>query len=183
VQAAIGPRRMGTQYDQAKNQKNLCSAPVTDFMGRVFTIVIPDIETNYNQLPGINTYAKFVPALLTTKLGEVTNAIEQTQNTMLFDPANIAAITQATQPNCNANNATLMTLAEAGFCLVQPTIGGQSTNNEQLYAGTNSGYTACIQTGAQFVAVNYFSPKKTDAVLTSLFTPAVFGKYSFLHKK
>jgi hypothetical protein len=183
VQEAIGPRRMGTQYDQAKNQNKLCNAPVSDFMGRVFTIVLPDIETNYNQLPGINTYAKFVPALLATKLGEVTNAIEQSAYTMLFDPTNSAVITQATQNNCNTNIATPMTLAEAGFCVVQPTIGGQSTDNEQLFAGPSASYSACLQTGAQFVAVNYFSPNKTDAVLTSVFTPAVFGKYSFLQKK
>lgn len=183
VQEAIGPRRMGTQYDQAKNQNKLCNAPVSDFMGRVFTIVLPDIETNYNQLPGINTYAKFVPALLATKLGEVTNAIEQSAYTMLFDPTNSAVITQATQNNCNTNNATPMTLAEAGFCIVQPTIGGQSTDNEQLFAGPSASYSACLQTGAQFVAVNYFSPNTTDAVLTSVFTPAIFGKYSFLQKK
>lgn len=178
VQEAIGPNAMGAEWNNCQNQGQICSAPVSDFFSKVFLIVLPDIQSGYNSLPNINTYAAFTHAFLQTKLGGITNAMEQLPNTMVFEPSGSAAITVANQPACKAGLGQ-QTLAQMGFCLIQPTIGGSTTDNTQLYS--NPSYQTCLQSGAQFVAVNYFSPNSSDSVLSSTIFNDYFGKYSF-HK-
>ena len=136
-------------------------------MSRAFVIVIPDIESGYNSLPNINNYKDFIAQFQTTTLATYTNAIEQYPDTMFFDPTNTSAIV----PDA----------VKSAMVIVQPSIGGQSTDNTDLFAGTS--YTNCRNTGAQLVAVNLFSPNSGDATMISFFDPAVFGKYSFIPKQ
>lgn len=175
-QRAIGGRAMGPEWSKAANQSALCNAPVSAFMGKVFVIVIPDIQSGYNSLPNTNTYAGFTTQFLTTKMGEITNALEQTPNTIMFEPGTIGAISVPNQPNCVTGGGPI-SLAQAGFVLVQPTVGGQSTDNSALFS--ENSFTNCLQSGAQFVAVNLFSPTAADGPLMQYFDEAQFGKYSF----
>ena len=189
VQEAIGGNAMGAEWNKCLNQKSICTAPVVQFLSKVFLIVLPDIQPGYNSLPNINTYAGFTTAFLNTRLGEITNALEQTPNTMSFEPSGISAIPVARQAACASS--TLGPGGEqrgplgpggeqqqAGFCIVQPSIGGQTTDNSVLFSGQNS-YTACLQSGAQFVAVNLFSPNSNDGPLNTFFDPKYFGTFSF----
>lgn len=177
VHAAIAGNAMGTEWNKCMNQAAICTTPVSSFISKVFVIVIPDIQPGYNLLPNINTYAAFTPVFLTTRLGEITNALEQIPNTIFFEPSGMSTISAATQPPCGTSTSNA-SLAQAGFCVIQPSIGGQTTDNSVLYSGQNT-YTACIQSGAQFVAVNYFSKNSSDGPLTTVFDPKYFGKYSF----
>jgi hypothetical protein len=147
----------------------------------VFVIVIPDIQPSYNSLPGINTYAAFTTAFLTTTMGEITNALEQNPNTISFEPSGISAISTASQPACGSGTSAVaappQSLAQVGFCLVQPTTGGNTTDNSDLFS--QNSYTTCLQSGAQFVALNLFSHNSGDAPLHIFFEADHFGKYSF----
>lgn len=181
VQDAIGGNAMGAEWSKCINQKSICSAPVTQFLSKVFVIVIPDIQLSYNSLPGINTYAAFTAAFLTTTLGELTNALEQNPNTINFEPSGIAAISTASQPACGSGSTAVaappQSLAQVGFCLVQPSTGADTTDNAEFYS--QNSYISCLQSGAQFVAVNLFSQDTGDAVLNTFFESDRFGKYSF----
>jgi hypothetical protein len=177
LQKAIGGRAMGPEWNKFNNQKNIGTAPVSAFLSKVFLIVIPDIQPGYNSLPHTNTYSGFTTLFLQTRLGEITNMLEQNPNTVRFDPGNISAISSATQPNLVKVGGPLQSAAQNGFCLVQPTIGGQTTDNTKLFA--NNGYTTCIQSGAQFVAINLFSPNSADGPMNMFFNPSYFSKYSF----
>ena len=178
VQDAIGGNAMGAEWNKCLNQKSICTAPVVQFLSKVFVIVLPDIQPGYNSLPNINTYAGFTTAFMNTRLGEITNALEQTPNTMAFEPTGITAISATGQSNCTNPAGPQQSLAQTGFCLVQPSIGGQTTDNSQLFSGQGS-YTACLQSGAQFVAINLFSPNAADGPLNTFFDPAYFGTFSF----
>jgi hypothetical protein len=177
VRDAIGGHSMGAEWNKCVNQKSIGTAPVVSFLSKAFLIVIPDIQAGYNSLPNINTYSAFTPVFLGTRLGEITNAMEQNPNTISFEPSNITAISARDQPNCANPTGPQQSLAQVGFCLVQPTTGGEFTDNSYLYA--QNSYTACLQSGAQFVAVNLFSPERNDGPLNTFFDPAYFGKYSF----
>ena len=176
VQKAIGGNAMGPEWNKCLNQKSICTAPVAQFMSKVFVIVIPDIQPGYNSLPNVNTHSAFTTAFLTTRLGEITNALEQTPNTILFDPNGITAVSATGQANCANPTGPPQSLAQNGFCIVQPSIGGQTTDNTALFP---QGYQACLQSGAQFVAVNLFSQNTADGPLTTFFDDKLFGKYSF----
>ena len=178
VQDAIGGNAMGAEWNKCLNQKSICTAPVVQFLSKVFVIVLPDIQPGYNSLPNINTYAGFTTAFLNTRLGEITNALEQTPNTMVFEPSGITAISATGQSNCTNPTGPQQSLAQTGFCIVQPSIGGQTTDNSLLFSGQGS-YTACLQSGAQFVAINLFSPNATDGPLNTFFDPKYFGTFSF----
>jgi hypothetical protein len=165
VQTALGGHAMeAATWGNAKNQNAMTTAQVSQFLNRAFVIVIPDIETGYNSLPNINTYKEFIAQFQTTTMATYTNAIEQYPDTMFFDPTNTAAIV----PDA----------VKSAMVIVQPSIGGQSTDNTDLFAGTS--YTNCRNTGAQLVAVNLFSPNSGDATMISFFDQNVFGKYSFI---
>jgi len=181
VRDAIGGNAMGAEWNKCVNQKSICTAPVVQFLSKVFVIVIPDIDTQpggYESLPKINSYAGFVPVFLTTRLGEITNALEQTPHTICFEPSGVSAVSVASQGNCSNPTGPQQSLAQTGFCVIQPSTGGQTTDNSVLFSGQNT-YTACLQSGAQFVAVNLFSHNANDGPLDTFFDPAYFGKYSF----
>lgn len=173
VLESIGPHRLGAEWNKANNQKQLCNEPVRTFMNKACIIVCPDIQPGFNALPNINTWDGFKTQFLATTLGEATNVLEQGPNTVRFDPGNVAAITTANQANCQLGGPNL-TPAQAGFCVVQPSIGGTTTNNKDLYTTTT--YDACLKSGAQFVAVNLFSE---DDVSREFFDEELFAKYSF----
>ena len=185
LQNALGGHAMGSTYQTWQQQKNLCSMPVSEMLGAggtggfAYVIVLPDIPTNgYDVLPGVNTYSGFVNALKTTTLGELTNAVEQNLSTMLFTPGNTGPIAVANQPACTPGDSTAqITLAQAGFCVVQPSIGGQATDNGTLFK--DNSFQNCQKTGAQFAAVNLFSHDSSDGILQAWFDPKLFGKYSF----
>jgi hypothetical protein len=165
---------METQWDSMKNQGAICSAKIRDFMGRGFVIVSPDIQPGYNSLPNTNTWDSFTTQFLTTRMAEVTNMLESSPNTVFFGLGNLDAIASATKPSCVTGGAS-QTPAQAGFCVVQPTIGGITTSND-TQIGTSS-FQKARQVGAQFVGINYFT--ENDGLLDSVFDPAMFGKYSF----
>jgi hypothetical protein len=166
VQSALAGHGMeSATWGNANNQKALATEPVSSFASRAFVIVVPDIQTSYNVLPpNVRDYATFIKQLQTTTLGTYTNAIEQSANTIFFDPTNISAIT----PD----------MAGAGLLIVQPSIGGPATDNADLFSNTS--YSACQATGAQMVAVNLFSQDPNDATLQSFFNTNLFGTYSFI---
>lgn len=181
VRDAIGANRMSAEWNKCLNQRALCSEPVNSFLSKAFVIVIPDIQPGYNSLPNISTYPAFVAAFLETKMGEMTNAMEMQPNTMMFDPAGISGIASAAAAACTAVTLGPSSKASApqqkSFCIVQPSTGGQTTDNAVLFS--QSSYTACLQSGAQFVGVNLFSPNKDDGPLNTFFSPEYFGKFSF----
>lgn len=176
IKTALGSHRMETQWDSMNNQINLCSAKVSEFMGRGFVIVSPDIQPGYNSLPGVNTWDAFNTAFQTSRMAEVTNVLETVPNSVFFGLGNLDAIATATKPPCSTTGSAL-TPAQAGFCVVQPTIGGTTTDNDSQIGPDR--YTKARQVGAQFVAVNYFSPNKGDNIMNAVFAPTLFGKYSF----
>lgn len=184
VQEALGGHAMGANYSTWKQQGQLCATPISEFTapggqrgGYGFVVVCPDVSPGYNLLPGVNTYNGFLSVLAQTTLGQMTNAVEQNLNTVWFEPATIGPLSQATLPNCVAGNTTQLTPPQAGFCVVQPSIGGQTTDNTVLFK--DASFQSCAQTGAQLVAVNLFSPNTNDAILTQWLTPQQFGTYSF----
>lgn len=176
VKAALGEHRMETQWDSMKNQGAICSAKIREFTGRGFVIVSPDIQPGYNSLPNTNTWDSFRTQFLTTRMAEVTNMLESSPNTVFFGLGNLDAIASATQAPCQTGGSA-MTPAQAGFCVVQPTIGGTTNSNHDQIGMAN--FQKARQVGAQFMAVNYFPPDSTEDVLTAVFDPALFGKYSF----
>jgi hypothetical protein len=161
---------MNSSYSTCKNQTMMNVAQITDFNNKACVIVIPDIQTTYDSLPNINTYAAFTPAFLATTLGEATNYLEQGPQTVFFEPSGIASITS------NALNTK-------GFCLVQPSIGSTATTNDALFT---TDYGSCLKSGAQFVAANLFSPSNvstkgdSNSTLSLVFDQAKFGSFSFL---
>lgn len=167
---------MNSAYAGCKNQTKMFSAPINDFMSKVCIVVIPDINSGYNSLPNINSYPAFTAAFLPTTLGEATNYLEQTVNSVFFEPDGVATVSAANQPNSNTIGGPSQSLAQIGFTVVQPSIGSSITDNDRLFTTT---YTNCLQSGAQFVAVNLFSPKKNDGVLNTFFDPKYFGVHSF----
>ena len=177
VRTSIGGRSMGTEWNKCMNQNVIGTAPVNAFTSKVFVIVIPDIQSGYNSLPSVNTHSGFVAAFLNTRLGEITNALERTAQSIFFEPSGVGAIAAANQTNCENPAGPPQTLAQTSFTVVQPTIGGDTTVNDKLYE--NSGYVNCIQTGAQFVALNFFSSKEADGPMATFFDPNYFGTYSF----
>ena len=161
---------MNSGYSSCKNQNKMNTAPVNDFLNKVCVIVVPDIQPEYDILPdGNNTYVKFTTAFLGTTMGEATNYMEQGPQTVFFEPSGISKISEGA-------------LNTFGFCMVQPSIGGPTTNNDSLFT---TDYQTCMKSGAQFVAVNLFSPSNTSPksdsnnTLSLAFDPAYFGSYSF----
>ena len=177
IHESIQGHAMSSEWNKCLNQRAISTAPVNVFMSRVFIIVIPDINEEVNSLPGINTYAKFIPAFLETRLGEITNAIEQNPNTMMFEPRSISSVSDAGQPSTTIGGPA-MSLAQTGICVVHPSVGG-STLNSALFSEKD--YAACLQSGAQFVGVNLFSSDSIDSdkTLGTFFNEKQFGKYSF----
>ena len=176
VKSALGSHRMETQWDAMKNQGTLCSSKVSDFLGRGFVIVSPDIQSGYNSLPNTNTWDSFATQFASTAMAEVTNVLESSPNSVFFGLGNLDGIASATKSSC-ATGGPAQTPAQAGFCVVQPTVGGTTADNDKQIG--LSVFQKARQVGAQFVAANYFSSNTSDSVLGAVFDPAMFGKYSF----
>jgi len=177
VETALQGYGMASQYANAGQQDKLCNAPVSHFMNRVFVIVVPDTNDAFYSLPGISNGPKFVEALKQTKMGQVMNAVQDSTHQIAFESGSLAQVQKPSQPNCVSAGGALLTPAQAGFCLVQPSIGGATTDNATAYANTS--WTACQQAGAQFVAVNMFDPNSTDAVMSQFYDARNFDTYSF----
>jgi len=157
--------------------------PYTEFQHKLTIIVVPDIQPGYNILPNINTYAGFSAVFMPTTLGQMTNVLEKTRKTVMFEPSDKLMVS-APNPSCATagQEATPPTLPETGFCIIRPSTGGKSTDNDDFYK-KDSSYTDCLLTGAQFVAVNLFSKNDDDTVLQTFFDNKYFGKYSFVKLK
>lgn len=177
VKAALGSHRMETQWDRMQNQGAICSAKLREFTGRGFVIVSPDIQPGYNSLPNTNTFDSFRTQFLTSRMAEVTNVLESSPNTVFFGLGNLDAIASATQGPCQTGGSA-QTPAQAGFCIVQPTIGGTTVSNDDQFKSM-ANFQKARQVGAQFVAVNYFPPSDSDGVLKAVFDVGLFGKFSF----
>lgn len=160
----------------ANNQRAVGQTKLSEFANKAFITVIPEIQSGYQILPGVLSYDAFVNAFLKTGLAQYTNAIERTPASILFDPSNLAAAQSPTQPS-PLLGGTPITPIETGLCLIQPSPGGQTTDNAKLFNGTS--YTAAVGTGASFVAVNLFSPNKSDPAMGTYMDPAYFGSTSF----
>lgn len=185
---AMGGHAMDASWGNSANQATLCSAPVSSFMSKVFLILVPDIQPTYNILPNINDYARFFAVFNDSKckLGEIANAVQSQPNTLMFGPGEISTITAATQPACAASNVVVrgaastaqFSLAQVGITVIQPSIGITSTRNAALFS--QGSYSDCLKSGAQFVAVNLFSPDGSDPALSSFFD--TFETFSFSKK-
>jgi hypothetical protein len=162
VQAAIGPNGMSSEWNRNANAGALQTEPVTTFMNKCFVIVCPDIQQDYNSLPSINTYEQFTPIFLNTTLGEATNLLQTTANTVLFTPNNAGAA---------------KSLTPTSFCIVQGSVGGTSTDNDPEF--NLNGFQQCTQYGVQFVGVNLLAPKDSDGTLQTFFSPKFFKDASF----
>jgi hypothetical protein len=165
VQAAIGPNGMSSEWNRNANSNALATEPITTFANKCFVIVCPDIDTNFNILPGINTFEQFTPVFLNTTLGEATNLLETTQNTVFFPPNNAAAA----KP-----------LTSKGFCITQGSVGGSATDNDNVRSGYGiNSFQQCTQYGVQFAGINMLSPKDSEGTLQTALGPQFFKTYSF----
>jgi hypothetical protein len=172
----IATHTMDAQWINANNQRNAGQTPMKEFAAKTFITVIPDIQPGYRILPGVMTYDTFVTAFLQTGLAQYTNAIERSPNSIVFDPNNLAAAQSASQPSPELGGGPIAPI-ETGLCLIQPSVGGQTTDNAKLFDG--SSYSGALGTGAEFVAVNLFSANKADPAMSVFVQPSYFGKSSF----
>jgi hypothetical protein len=164
VQAAIGPNGMPSEWNRSANAAALATEPITTFAGKCFVIVCPDINENYNSLPGVNTFEAFDASsnFFATTLGEVTNLLERTQNTVFFPPNNAAGA---------------KTLTPKGFCVAQGTVGGVTADNDPEFA-INS-FQQCAKYGVQFIGINLLAPSETDVTAQTFFNKDFFATYSY----
>jgi len=171
VQQQIIGHTMSAGYNKCNNQATIATAPVADFRANFCVIVVPDIQPSFpalSDVKGVTDIKSFNAQFLTTTMGQLTNLLDNNPNPIFFDPNNINAVKSAT-----------------GFCLIQPAIGGPSTDNASLFK-ENYSFGNCMRTNAQFVAVNLFDQDSSDSTLTSFFyngadrvSDANFGTYSF----
>lgn len=155
----------------------LCNATADQFQGKVCVIVCPDIQPGFQSLPNVNTFQQFVTAYSATNMMNYTNILQTQPNTVIYSPESIASLTQDTAQPCDVSGTGTVPPPRAGFCVVQPSTGGSSSKNADLFA--NGSYSSALQTGAQFVAANLFSSATSDDTLGVFFAPNNFGTYSF----
>lgn len=180
IKTELKGRGMSTSGYTQQQRPDFTALKYTQCLDRICVIVIPDIQTTYTILPNINTYSEFKEAFLPTTLGELTNVLEEDTKTMMFEPADKAMISAPNVRACPTGGAK-KSLSQTGFCIIRPSTGGRTTRNTDFYE-TDS-FTDCLQTGAQFVAVNLFSRDDNDSVLQTFFDDNYFGKYSFVKLK
>lgn len=178
VGAALHGRGMAVQASNQYNANEYCNVPVSEFLNKVFVMVIPDIQQGYYSLPGVKSYDKFQTAFKGTTLAQYTNSLETQVNTVFFDPnSSLSALKAESVPGCGGGTS-LVAPPTVGFTVLQPTVGGTTTTNTGLIP--NSSWTDLMESGAHFIAVNLFSPSSSDAYLESFFESQWFGKYSFV---
>lgn len=177
VTNAIQGHALSADWNKANNQSNICRTPISLLRSKVVVIVNPDIQPSYDSLPNVKTRDAFNARMLQTTLGEATNILSTQERPVVFTPQDVGAITAPSHPNCSGKAGDgKQSLAETGLCVIQPSIGTATTENKD-------DFLKLVSTGAQFVAVNLFSPNKYDKTLTTFFEPAYFGKYSFYVQK
>jgi hypothetical protein len=178
VAGALGGKSFSSTDTNTTNTNSYCSTPISQFMGqRAFVIVIPDVQSNYNLLPGVNTYDAFLQQFRTTSLAQYTNAIESSANQIFFDIQNVGSVAAATQTPCGGGGGALVPAYKAGFVVVQPSAGPTDTRNASLFSGTS--YATALQSGAQFVGLNLFSQVKSDPSIETYLSDTWFSTYSF----
>jgi hypothetical protein len=177
VGAALNGRGMAMQAANQYNMNEYCNVPVSEFLNKAFVIVIPDIQQGYYSLPTIRTHDKFATAFKGTTLAQYTNVLETQMNTVFFDPnTSLNALKAEVIPACGGGT-NLVAPTTAGFTVLQPTIGGTATTNNEIMP--NATWADLMESSAHFVAVNLFSSNTSDPHLTGFFQPQWFGKYSF----
>lgn len=174
VQAAVSGRAMGPEYVNM-TYNSYCQTPFSEFVssdsagGKVCVIVSPDLTTGLR--------SDFIATYTGSALAQNTNLLDVNPQQLVFEPGSASMIPKTMVASCT-NNGGQIPLNQATFTVVLPSTGGKSTVNDDLYAGT--GYQSCLATGAQFVAVNLFSPSSSDGPLSSFFQDDLFGKQSFM---
>jgi hypothetical protein len=72
------------------------------------------------------------------------------------------------------------TAAGAPIAIIQPSIGAQVTDNDSLFGLSAVGYSDCMNSKAQFVGINLFTPVASEnAMDLYLDSKNGFGTYSF----
>jgi hypothetical protein len=174
VQNAVGGYAMGPEYvNMTYNQ--YCQTPFSEFIssdsqsGKVFVMVSPELTTPL--------VSKFLTAYNASTLKQNTNLLDMNPQQLTFNPGTANMIPKTMVASC-ATNGQQIQLNEASYTLVMPSTGGKSTVNDDLYAIAD--YQSCLQTGAQFVGLNLFSPSSSDGPLNTFFQDDLFGKQSFV---
>lgn len=160
------------------NNQSACATTLQSLKDTVSVLVYPDIQTGFNPLPNTATLNDFITQFNQTTMGEVTTYIA-TQPYQLVLPSNVAALKTANYPNCNPGTANT-TLPNMSLCVVQPSTGLTTNDNDGLFHDTN--YADAIASGAQFVGLNFLSPASSDKTLDEGSKP-LFGTYSFYAKR
>ena len=180
ITSAVDGHAMGPEWTLgAANNATIQTAPISQFMGRAFVIAIPDIQTGYFSLKGINTLSGFntavLPALITTtnpysSFINAVNLIPTTTSQLMYTPDALSTVQTLMQP----------TAAGAPIAIIQPSIGAQVTDNDSLFGLSAVGYSDCMNSKAQFVGINFFTPSTSENAMTLYTDPTNgFGKYSF----
>jgi len=179
ITSAVDGHAMGPEWTLGPtNNTSITSAPVSQFMGRAFVIAIPDIRSGYFSLPGINTLPGFIntillPGMSVNKYASFVNAVNlipSTTSQLMYTPDALSTVQALIQP----------TAAGAPIAIIQPSIGAQVTDNDSLFALSAVGYSDCMASKAQFVAINLFTPAATETAMgIYLDSTKGFGTYSF----
>ena len=188
---ALGTRRMSTEHDKNGGAGLLCTAKVSAFTGKIFTIANIVIDSGFQSLPGFTTQQTVNTAALgAATFAESINLLSGTPQLNVFSIPGASAIQTTMVPGCTST--TQVPLPQTTFAVIQPTTGSLDTANDTQYTGATS-FISCLGLGAQFVGVNMFDAgnsadddtrKQAQGNTTTLgdfFRPKVFGYTSF-HK-
>jgi hypothetical protein len=191
IKKAFDGRRMSTEYDKNGGAALLCTAKVSAFTGKIFTIANIVIDSGFQSLPGFTSQADINNAALeATTFAESINLLSGSPHSNVVSISSSSAIQSTKVPGCSTT--TQVPLNQTTFTVLQPTTGSIDTTNDSQYTGATS-FISCLGTGAQFVGVNMFDAgnsaddatrRKDQGNTTTLgdfFRPKVFGSTGF-HK-
>jgi len=188
---ALTGYRMSTEYDKNGGASLLCTAKVSAFQGKVFTIANIVVDSGFQSLPGFTTQGTVnTEAMNASTFAESINLLAGYPHPNVVSIPGASAIQTTMVPGCSSS--TQVPLSQTTFTIIQPTTGSLDTTNDSQYMGTTS-FINCLGLGAQFVGVNMFDAgnsadndtrRKVQGNTTTLgdfFRPKVFGSTSF-HK-
>lgn len=191
ILTAFAGRRMSTEYDKNGGAGLLCTAKVSAFQGKIFTIANIVVDSGFQSLPGFTSQGDVnTSALAAATFAESINLLSGSPHTNIFTIPGSSAIQSTKVPGCSTT--VQVPLSQTTLAVIQPTTGTVDTANDTQYTGATS-FISCLGTGAQFVGVNMFDAgnsadddtrKKAQGATTTLgdfFRPKVFGSTSF-HK-
>jgi hypothetical protein len=191
ILTAFAGRRMSTEYDKNGGAGLLCTAKVSAFQSKIFTIANIVIDSGFQSLPGLTTQADVnASALTAATFAESVNLLSGSPQSNIFSISSATTIQSTKVPGCSTT--AQVPLNQTTFTVIQPTTGTVDTANDTQYSGTTS-FINCLGTGAQFVGVNMGDAgnsadddtrRKNQGSTTTLgdfFRPKVFGSTSF-HK-